>query len=78
MLTSSVVDRWFEPQSGQTKDYEIGICYFSAKHNMTMNMILVHSEIASKLMSDTERIKGSPEPTSLTWIFMHGFEFKNF
>ena len=32
MLTSSVVDRWFEPQSGQTKDYEIGICYFSAKH----------------------------------------------
>jgi hypothetical protein len=32
MLTSSVVDHWFEPQSGQTKDYEIGICCFSAKH----------------------------------------------
>ena len=32
MLTSSVVDRGFEPQSGQTKDYEIGICCFSAKH----------------------------------------------
>jgi hypothetical protein len=29
---SSVVDRWFEPQSGQTKDYELGICRFSAKH----------------------------------------------
>jgi hypothetical protein len=29
MLTSSAVDRGFEPQSGQTKDYEIGICCFS-------------------------------------------------
>ena len=28
----SVVDRGFEPRSGQTKDYEIGICCFSAKH----------------------------------------------
>jgi hypothetical protein len=25
-------DRGFEPRSGQTKDYKIGICYFSAKH----------------------------------------------
>jgi hypothetical protein len=32
MLTSSAVDRGFEPRSGQTKDYEIGICCFSAKH----------------------------------------------
>ena len=33
VLDSSAVDRGFEPQSGQTKDYkEIGICYFSAKH----------------------------------------------
>ena len=32
MLASSAVDRGFEPQSGQTKDYEIGICCFSAKH----------------------------------------------
>jgi hypothetical protein len=31
-LTLSAVDRGFEPQSGQTKDYEIGICCFSAKH----------------------------------------------
>jgi hypothetical protein len=22
----------FEPRSGQTKDYKIGICYFSTKH----------------------------------------------
>jgi len=32
MLTLSAVDRGFEPLSGQTKDYEIGICCFSAKH----------------------------------------------
>ena len=33
MLDSSAVDRGFEPQSGQTKDYkEIGMCCFSAKH----------------------------------------------
>ena len=29
---SSVLDRRFESRSGQTKDYEIGICCFSAKH----------------------------------------------
>ena len=32
MLTSSVVDRGFEPRSGKTKDYGIGICCFSTKH----------------------------------------------
>ena len=32
VLASSVVDRGFEPRSGQTKDYTIGICCFSAKH----------------------------------------------
>jgi hypothetical protein len=32
MLASSAVDHGFEPRSGQTKDYEIGICCFSAKH----------------------------------------------
>jgi hypothetical protein len=26
MLASSAVDRGFEPRSGQTKDYKIGIC----------------------------------------------------
>ena len=29
---SSAVDGGFEPWSGQTKDYTIGICCFSAKH----------------------------------------------
>ena len=32
VLASSVVDRGFEPRSGQTKDYKIGICCFSTKH----------------------------------------------
>jgi hypothetical protein len=31
MLASSAVDRGFERRSGQTKDYEIGICCFSTK-----------------------------------------------
>ena len=32
VLSSSVVDRGFEPRSSRTKDYKIGICCFSAKH----------------------------------------------
>ena len=32
VLASSAIDRGFEPQSGQTKNYKIGICCFSAKH----------------------------------------------
>ena len=32
VLESSAVDRGFNLQSCQTKDYEIGICCFSAKH----------------------------------------------
>ena len=32
MFTSRAVDHELEPQSGQAKDYEIGICCFTAKH----------------------------------------------
>jgi len=32
VLASIAVDRAFESRSGQTKDYKIGICCFSAKH----------------------------------------------
>jgi hypothetical protein len=32
VLASSAIDRGFEPRLGQTKDYKIGICCFSAKH----------------------------------------------
>ena len=31
MLASSAVNCGLEPRSGQTKDYKIGICCFSAK-----------------------------------------------
>ena len=34
VLASSVIDRGFELRSGQTKDYKIGICCFSAKHGI--------------------------------------------
>ena len=32
MLSSSTVDRVFDPWSGQTKVYKMGICCFLAKH----------------------------------------------
>ena len=32
VFTVSVIDCGYEPRSGQTKDYEIGICCFFAKH----------------------------------------------
>ena len=34
VLPLSAVDRGFEPRSGKTKDYKIGICCFSAKHEV--------------------------------------------
>ena len=33
VLTLTVVDHGFEPRSGQTKDYKIDMCCFSAKHS---------------------------------------------
>jgi hypothetical protein len=32
VLALCAVDHGFDPQSGQTKDYKIGICCLSAKH----------------------------------------------
>ena len=31
MFASSAIDHGFEPQSGQIKDFKIGMCCFSAK-----------------------------------------------
>jgi hypothetical protein len=39
VITSSTVDRGFEPRSGQTKAYKIDICCFSAKHTVLRRMI---------------------------------------
>ena len=32
VLASSAEGRGIDPRPGQTKDFKIGICYFSAKH----------------------------------------------
>ena len=34
VLFSSALDREFKSRLGQTKDYKIGICHFSAKYGM--------------------------------------------
>ena len=36
VFASSEEDREFEPRSGQTNDYKIGICCFSAKNAALM------------------------------------------
>jgi hypothetical protein len=37
VIASSAVVSGFEPQSGQTKDYKIGICCLHAKHAVFRN-----------------------------------------
>ena len=37
VVTSSAVDRGFEPRSGQSTEYKIGICCFPAKHAALMS-----------------------------------------
>ena len=32
VVAANAIDRGFDPRSGQTKDYTIGMCCFSAKH----------------------------------------------
>jgi hypothetical protein len=44
MLVSSAVDRWFDPSLGQTKDYKIGICCFSATHAALRRLVGSESE----------------------------------
>ena len=36
MFTSSAVGHRFKPRSGQTKNYKVGICCFSAKYAALM------------------------------------------
>jgi len=35
-MVSSIVDRGFESRCGHTKEYKIGICYFSTKQTAAM------------------------------------------
>jgi hypothetical protein len=54
MLASSMIDRGFEPRSGQTKDYEIGICFpakYAALSRKSKDVLILHniySEITQK------------------------------
>ena len=55
VLASSVVDNGFESRSGQTKDYKIGICCFSAKHAVLRSLSkdwLVRNQINVSEWSD--------------------------
>ena len=48
MLASIAVDRGFEPPSGQTNDYKIGICCFSAKHTASKDWLAWNHNNVSK------------------------------
>jgi hypothetical protein len=52
VLTSSAVNRGFEPRLGQTKDYEIGICCFSAKHTTLRRIRIMYLSDATCLSAD--------------------------
>ena len=47
-LASTVVDRVFESQSFQIKDYTIGICCFSAKHTALRDWLAQNQDNVSK------------------------------
>jgi hypothetical protein len=51
VLALCAVDREFELRSGQTKDYEIGICCFSAKHAALKCMSNVPLELKEQVTS---------------------------
>ena len=54
VLASSAVDHGFEPRSGQTKDYKIGICCFSAKHaalrRESKDLLTRNQEVSCRLL----------------------------
>jgi hypothetical protein len=54
VLASSAVDCGFEPRSGQTNDYQVGICCFSAKHaaflRKSKRLVGLESGLCGKLL----------------------------
>ena len=51
MFASNVVDRVFETRSGQTKDNTVGMCCFSAKHEVLRiknkhRLALIHDNVS--------------------------------
>ena len=74
MLASIAVDRWFEPRSGQTKDYKIGLCCFSAKHTvlrrkskdwLAQNQDLSEGTCLSAVVSVSKHYKKQTKPVNL-------------
>ena len=61
LLTSSAVDLGFEPRSSQTKNNEIGICCFSAKHTT------VKQFVRSSALFETAWLK-STAPFMVPWV----------
>ena len=61
VLVSSAVDRGFEPRSSQTKNYEIRICCFFAKHTT------VKSFVRSSALFETAWGK-STAPCMVPWV----------
>jgi hypothetical protein len=69
VLASSTVDRGFEPRSGQTKDFKMGICCFSAKHANSAIFQLHHGK--NQLIFNEIMIRSALYSTnSLSWIFI--------
>ena len=61
MLASRAIDRGFEPQLGQTKDYKISICCFSAKHAAlrewaTTGMLGIKNNVSERGDMSTRRL----------------------
>jgi hypothetical protein len=61
LLTSSAVDRGFQPRSSQIKNYEIGNCCFSAKHTT------VNTFVRSSALFETAWEK-STAPFMVPWV----------
>ena len=59
VIASSAVDDGFEPRSGQTKDYKIGICCFSAKHTALQYSSYHHSIVPVIMDTSHHHIRGS-------------------
>jgi hypothetical protein len=48
VLAPSVIDRGFEPLSGQTKDYKIGICCFSLSTRVSLKIKSKYSLVCNQ------------------------------
>jgi hypothetical protein len=60
VFAPSDVDHAFEPRSGQTKEYKIGICCYSAKHAALKNKSkdwFAHNQDSVSEWSDMSKIE---------------------